>query len=254
MRLEVHKMPQVPVPNSGNHNLVKVDFHLHSGEDPLDEIEHTALTLLHHAHERGFKSIAITLHNYVLTQPELFEKAGELGVLMVPSVELRLEGADVVVLNVSEEEARRLETLRDLRILRQMRGKSVLIFAPHPYYVLGGSMGKRLEEYIDCFDAIEMSHFHTRWLNLNRFAVKVAQHYRKPLLATSDAHRLDFFGEHYSLVATCDNPTIQDIFDGIRDGRVELVSPEWPTWKFLYYVLYILVIHPFQCLGRRLQQ
>jgi predicted metal-dependent phosphoesterase TrpH len=247
-------MPQVPVPNSGNHNVVKVDFHLHSGEDPLDEIEHTALTLLHHAHNLGYDAIAITLHDHVLTQPELFQKARELGVLMVPSVEIRLEGADVVVLNLSEEEAQQLVTLHDLHALRQRRGRSVLIFAPHPYYILGGSMGQRLEQYIDCFDAIEMSHFHTKWLNLNRFAVKIAHHYKKPLLATSDAHRLDFFGEHYSLVATCENPSIEDIFDGIRDGRVELVSPAWPTWKFFHYLLYILVIHPFQCLGRKLQE
>ena len=33
---------------------IKVDFHLHSAEDPADEIEHTAMELLHRAHALGF--------------------------------------------------------------------------------------------------------------------------------------------------------------------------------------------------------
>lgn len=232
---------------------IKVDFHLHSAEDPADEIEHTAMELLHRAHALGFGAIAVTLHDHVLMQPELFARAEALGVLMVPAAEMRLEGADVVVLNISEEEARSLERLEDLRTLRKVRGSSVFIFAPHPYFWLGGSIGRRVEALMDVFDAIEYCHFHTRWLNLNRRALRIADRYGKPLLATSDAHRLDFFGEHYSLVATSAEPSIEDVFEAVRAGRLERVSPAWPTRKFLRYLVHILITHPLRSFARKFE-
>lgn len=233
---------------------LKVDFHLHSAEDPADEIEHTALELLHRAHRLGFHAIAVTLHDHVLMQPELFARAEALGVLMVPGAEMRLEGADVVVLNISETEASSLKRLEDLRTLRNARGNSVFIFAPHPFYRFGGSIGRRAEAYIDVFDAIEYCHFHTRLLNLNHQAQHLAERYGKPLLATSDAHRLDFFGEHYSLVATSAEPSIEDVFDAVRAGSLERVSPAWPVRKFLQYLVFILLIHPARSLARKLER
>lgn len=219
----------------------------------MDTLDHSASDLLLRAHELGFHAIAITLHDHVLRRPELFALAERLGILLIPSAEMRIEGADVVVLNISEDEALSLRKLADLRWLRTRRGASVLIFAPHPYYMLGGSIGQRVEEFIDCFDAIEYSHFHTRGLNLNRFAVRLAERYQKPLLATSDAHRLDFFGDHYSLVTVGSRPTIEELFDAIRAGRIERVSPAWPVLRFLHYLCFILVIHPIQSLLQKLQ-
>jgi predicted metal-dependent phosphoesterase TrpH len=231
----------------------KVDFHLHSAEDPMDAIDHSASELVVRAAQLGFDAIAITLHGHVLHRPELCALAQRLGILLVPAAEMRLEGADVVVLNLSEAEAASLHTLSDLRRLREQRGPSVLIFAPHPFFILGGSIGKRIEHYIDCFDAIEYCHFHTRWLNLNHFAVCLAEKFRKPLVATSDAHRLDFFGDHYSLVTTTPKPAIEDLFNAIRDGKVERISPAWPTPKFLHYLWYLFATHPLRVRMSRLQ-
>lgn len=219
----------------------------------MDVIDHSAADLLHRAAELGFHAIAITLHSHVLSRPELFALAERLGLLLIPSAEMRLEGADVVVMNISEEEAGSLQKLEDLRELRRRRGQSVLIFAPHPYYLVGGSIGDRVEQYIDCFDAIEYCHFHTRWLNLNRSAVVLAERFQKPLLATSDAHRLDFFGDHYSLVSVRPRPSIDELFDAVRAGRLERVSPAWSIQKFVHYVTYILAIHPFRAFLRDLQ-
>ena len=113
---------------------------------------------------------------------------------------MRLEGADVVLLNVQPNEVENLRTFADLRQLRARRGESLFCFAPASVFLLGASIGDRLLQEIDCFDAIEICHFHKGWFDLNRRARKVAAAHGKPLLATSDAHRLQAFGAHYTSI------------------------------------------------------
>lgn len=236
---------------------LKIDFHLHSSEDPCDELDHSAVDLLHRAHALGFGALAITLHSHVLMNRDAFDTAKELGLLLIPAAEMRLEGADVVVVNITPEEARGLRRLSDLAELRQRRGRSVFIFPPHPFYVLGGSIGRRrLREHIDLFDAIELCHFHTRWFNPNWEARKAAKAFRKPLLATSDTHHLDFFGEHYTLVPMPRSsgaiPCAESIFDAIRDGMSRTVSPPWPLRRFLRYSWWLFAVHELRVLKAKL--
>lgn len=241
-----------PLQTAAPRGWIKADLHLHSCEDPHDEIDYSAIQLLHRAHELAFKVIAITLHEHVLTQPEAFAEARELGILLIPAAEVRLEGADVVVLNLTEQEASGLRTFDDLTKLRAQRGPSMLTFAPHPFYVLGGSMGPRVRRHLACFDALEYCHFHTPWLNLNRGAVRVAKEAGKPLLATSDAHDLRFFGDHYSLLRASAEPTIEEVFAAIRAGRIRQVSPPWPPGKFLSHLVRALFVSRFRKMFRTL--
>lgn len=222
---------------------LKIDFHLHTREDPKDRLDHSAIELLHRAHALGFDALAITLHDHVLDDPAVFEAARELGLLLIPAAELRLEGADVVVVNITPEEARDLRRLRDLEAFRQRRGSSALVFVPHPFYVLGGSMGQRLFEHIDLFDAIEISHFHTSWFDRNRPAVRAAQQFQKPLIATSDTHRLKYFGDHYSLVQAPQNATPEVIFDAIRAGCIRPVSPALTQAQFADHLWWMFVTY-----------
>ena len=230
---------------------LKVDFHLHTREDPEDFLDHSALELLHRAHALGFQALAITLHGHVLTDPEVFETAQALGIQLIPAAELRLEGADVVVLNLNAEEAAGLRRLQDLEEFRRRRGRSVLVIAPHPFFVLGGSIGKRLIEHIDLFDAVEISHFYTRWLDRNRPAVRVAKQFGKPLIATSDSHRLEAFGQHYSLVQADAHAGPETIFDAIRNGCLRPVSPPLSTVQFARNLWWIFVEHEMKKLRER---
>lgn len=237
--------------SSVSHGWLKIDFHLHTREDPKDHLEHSAIELLHRARDLGFDALAITLHDHVLSDPAVFETARELGLHLIPAAELRLEGADVVVVNLTPEEARGLRRLRDIEELRQRRGRSVLIFAPHPFYVLGGSMGRRLFEHIDLFDAIEISHFHTRWFNPNRPAVRAAERFQKPLIATSDSHRLEYFGDHYSLVQAPRDAAPEAIFDAIRSGCIRPVSPALTDTQFADHLWWMFVGHHWNRMQRR---
>lgn len=224
---------------------IKADFHLHTAEDELDAVDYTALELIEHAHERGFGALAITLHDRVFCDPQVTARAEERGILLISGAELRIEGADVVLLNLTGEEAAGVRSFDDLRRLRALRGDSLLVFAPHPFYGISGSIGRRIEQVADCFDAVEFCHFHVPLLDPNARAVRFARMTGKPLLATSDAHRRVFFGDHYSLLGLPDDkPTVEGIFSAIRADRIERISPTGGIPRLLALLFFLFVLHP----------
>src|SRR5207247_5737941 len=115
-----------------------------------------------------FRVLSITLYDAVFNRPEVFADAAAMGILLIPAAEMRLHGADVIVLNVSAEEMAELKSFDDLRRLRARRGDSIFTIAPHPFYKFGGSIGSRLFREIDCFDAIEFCHFNVGRFNPSR--------------------------------------------------------------------------------------
>src|SRR6266550_2245252 len=179
---------------------IKIDLHIHTLDDPKDAVDYSAHQLLERARSLDFRVLAITLHDAVFDRQEVFADAAAMGILLIPAAEVRLCGADVIILNVSGEEIAALKNFDDLRRLRARRGTSIFTIAPHPFYVFGSSIGSRLVTEIDCFDAIEFCHFHKGLFNLNRRAEKVASCFGKPLIATSDAHRLQAFGRNYTSI------------------------------------------------------
>jgi predicted metal-dependent phosphoesterase TrpH len=174
--------------------------------------------------ELGFAAIAITLHNKVLEDERVFEHARRKGLLLIRAVERRIEGRDVLLYNLEQRDAERLETFEQLRAYRRQRGEDLLVVAPHPFYPRGHSLGRHFERNLDVFDAVEIAQIHLPWLDpFNPRAVAVAQKHGKPVIANSDAHNLWMFGRHYTLVEA--EPTQAGIFAAIRRGRVQPVSP-----------------------------
>src|SRR3954451_23617148 len=204
---------------------IKVDLHIHTLDDPKDALDYSAHQLLERASELGFQVLAITLHDAVFDRPEVFADAASMGILLIPAAEVRLEGADVILLNVRAEEIAPLRTLDDLATLRARRGPSLFTIAPHPFYVLGGSIGERLLEHIDHFDAIELCHFWSRVFNPNRRAVEIAKRFGKPLIATSDAHRLSAFGSNYTSVPEPAEVTVENVIGALRRGPLRVTNP-----------------------------
>jgi predicted metal-dependent phosphoesterase TrpH len=209
--------------------MIKVDLHMHSGEDPRDGLRYPATALVDRAVELGFAAIAITLHLKVLEDERVFEYARQKGLLLIRAVEWKIKGRDVLLYNITQREADRLRTFDALRAFKRERGEDLLIVAPHPYYPKGHSLGSELVRNIDLFDAIEYAQVHLPWLNPSSRAVRVAQQHNKPIIANSDAHNLWMFGRHYTLVDA--EPTQASIFRAIRDGRVEWHSPHVTMWE-----------------------
>jgi predicted metal-dependent phosphoesterase TrpH len=225
---------------------IKVDLHIHTLDDPKDVIDYSAHQLLERAKALGFGVLAITLHDAVFDRPEVFGDAARLGILLIPAAEMRLEGADVILLNVSANEIVDLKTFADLRALRARRGDSLFTIAPHPFYVLGGSIGRRLLDEIDCFDAIEICHFHNFLLNPNRRAARVAKRFGKPVIATSDAHRLHAFGRHYTSIRRPAALSMENVFETLRSGPLRLTSPPCSIVDLASAIYFIFFAHPYR--------
>ena len=232
--------------NTRGDDWIKVDLHIHTVDDPKDVIDYSAQQLLERARELGFGVLAITLHDAVFNRPEVFAAAAEMGILLISAAEMRLEGADVILLNVTPAEVAQLKNFQDLKKLRAQRGKSLFTIAPHPFYLLGGSMGRRLIDENDCFDGIELCHFHKGPLNPNWRAARVARRFHKPLIATSDAHRLHAFGRHYTSIPRPAELSSEAVFEALRNGPMRLVSPPCTTRDFFSAIYWIFLAHPKQ--------
>jgi predicted metal-dependent phosphoesterase TrpH len=225
---------------------IKIDLHIHTLDDPKDAVDFSAHQLLERARSFGFRVLAITLHDAVFDRKEVFADAAAMGILLIPAVEVRLLGADVIVLNVTAEEVTQLKNFDDLRRLRAQRGNSIFTIAPHPFYVVGGSIGSRLFAEIDCFDAIEYCHFHFGPVNPNRWARRVATRFGKRMIATSDAHRLHAFGRHYTSMPMPPALTVENFFAGLRSGPLRLTSPASSLKEFVSAIYFVFLKHPFR--------
>jgi predicted metal-dependent phosphoesterase TrpH len=240
-----------PDANEQETDWIKVDLHIHTLDDPKDALDYSAHELLERAHALGFRVLAITLHDAVFDRAEVFADAAGMGILLIPAAEVRLEGADVILLNVCASEIETLRSLNDLQELRRRRGPSLFTIAPHPFYVLGGSIGEKLIERIDCFDAIELCHFWSRLFNPNRRAVEVATRFQKPLVATSDAHRLHAFGSHYTSIPRPAELTIGNVIAALRSGPLRLTSPPCSVTDLLSTIYWVFIAHPLRLRSRR---
>jgi predicted metal-dependent phosphoesterase TrpH len=229
---------------------IKIDLHIHTLDDPKDALDYSAHELLERARTLGFRVLAITLHDAVFDRAEVFADAARMGILMIPAAEVRLEGADAILLNVTANEVAALRTYDDLRKLRARRGPSLFTIAPHPFYVLGGSIGKRLVEKIDCFDAIELCHFWNPLFNPNRRAVEVAARFQKPLIATSDAHRLHAFGSNYTSLPRPAELTVETVLASLRSGPLRVNNPPCSFIDLMSTIYFVFVAHPLRLLRR----
>src|SRR5437870_12845260 len=119
-----------PDRNEQETDWIKIDLHIHTLDDPKDAIDYSAHELLERARALGFRVLAITLHDAVFDRAEVFADAARMGILLIPAAEVRLEGADVILLNVRASEIESLLSLDALQELRRRRGQSLSTIAP----------------------------------------------------------------------------------------------------------------------------
>lgn len=229
--------------------MLKVDLHMHSSEDPRDALDYDARDLICHAAKLNFDAIALTLHGKVHADEDLKDFASSRGLILIPGIEKRIHGKEVLVYNVTQSEIDQIQTFDDLRELKIRKKDGILIIAPHPFFRRAQCLGRALEENLDLFDGIEYCHLYTRFWNLNKRAAEIARRHGKPLVATSDAHALWMFGNNYTMV---DAPrTMEGIFDGIRKGRVHPHSRPIAPWALVHKLGWFFLYHTFRKMMRR---
>jgi predicted metal-dependent phosphoesterase TrpH len=206
--------------------LLKVDLHTHSADDPEEYVAHTSCELIDKAHRLGFDALSITSHKALLCPSYLQEYAHERGIVLIPGAELEIEGKHVLVINAHEG----IVSARTFDDLRRLRTPENLIVAPHPYHPGRSSLLWKLRRSIDVFDAIEFSWFYHRHINFNTFAVRVAARHGLPLLCTSDCHHLEKFGSAFSFVQAEKN--VESIVRAVKAGRVEIAADPLSLFEF----------------------
>jgi hypothetical protein len=196
--------------------VLKVDLHLHTGEDPVDRISYSASDLVDRAVALGFDALAITLHDSQFNDPRVFDYARERGIVLIPGVERTIEGKHVLLLNFPDEAVAAARTFDDVAKLKTQSGG--IVIAPHPFFPDKSCLRSRLDAHADLFDAIEWSYFWTRAANFNARAERWAREHGKAIVGNSDLHDLRQLGRTYSTIDAPPDPAA--ICAAIRDGRV----------------------------------
>jgi predicted metal-dependent phosphoesterase TrpH len=223
------------------HGFLKADFHIHTHEDLYDSwlVKYSAKDLIRAAAKQKFQVLSITNHRKVFFNNELKNYAKKKGILLIPGAEPRIKGADVLIINTTNEELAKIKKLDDLYRIKD----SALIIAPHPYLITGACLRDKLVKHIDSFHAIEFSHVSTKlminpffkFLTGNTKAVEVAKKYNKPIVGTSDAHKLYEFGTTYTKINS--SKKTDDVIDAVKHNRIKLVANPLPTHLFFRRLL-----------------
>lgn len=203
---------------------LKCCLHLHTRGDILDRISYTPEEAIVHASKRGFHVVAITCHDIVIWSSTLECFASKRGILLIPGIEKTVEKKHVLILN-AHKESEHLKSFEHLGAYKKNHPESCII-APHPFHLppfpASFSLGKKLHEYSAMFDAIEFNYYYTRHLQFNAPAAAFAKKHAKPLIGTSDVHKLAYMDKTFCLVQSEKN--IKSVIDAIKNGRVELLT------------------------------
>jgi len=181
-------------------------------------IPYTDSALIDRAAAEGFQVLAITNHDTLTMSPRLADDARQRGILLLPGAEATIEGRHVLLYNFDVP----LSAIGTFERLRRFKTPDWLVVAAHPFFPAPISLGSRLREELDVFDAIELSHFYTPAVDFNRKAVALARETGLPLLGCSDSHLTRQLGTTYSLLDAA--PTVDCVISAIRSGRVQVVS------------------------------
>jgi predicted metal-dependent phosphoesterase TrpH len=204
-------------------NLLKVDLHLHTSDDPEDVITHDGQTLVERAHDLGLDALAITLHDRQFTDGRLVDYARDLGITLIPGIERTIEGRHVLLINFPQS-AEHVRSFADIAALKA-RSNGIVI-APHPFFPHSSCLRGRMDAQADLFDAVEWSYFWTGGINFNTPAARWASRHGKPIVGNSDLHDIRQLGRTWSVVAA--ERSADGVCDAIREGRVSLHTTPVP--------------------------
>ena len=98
--------------------MIKIDLHMHTGEDPEDGLRYPATALIDKAVALGYAAIAVTLHRQVLADERIFDYARRQGLLLIRAVEWTIGGRDVLLYNVTQRDADRIQTDTNTKIAK----------------------------------------------------------------------------------------------------------------------------------------
>ena len=234
---------------------LKTNLHFHTGDDPFDSVPYSTREGIDRAAALGFQVLALTCHRKAAWTPEYAAYAAEIGILLVPGIELEISesaeesGRHLILLNGAAD-AESLRTFSDLAAYRAAHPEC-FVLAAHPFFYGNFSLQWRLERHIHLFDAIEHSWFYSRVFNRNKKAERVAATAGLPMIATSDAHTFRNLNTDYAIVDAREK-TLPALFQAIRKHHITNVTHEKKIFWGMAFPLVVLMAKNF--LYRRSKQ
>lgn len=219
--------------------MLKAELHTHINTDPQHRktINYSAFQLIDEAAKQNFNVLAITCHDLVYEDKLAEEYARKKGILLIKGVERTIEGKHVLIYNLSNAEAQKIHTFEELKKFKQNNPK-IFVIAPHPFHWTPVCLRSKVIQCLEVFDTWEYSWYYTHWVNPNRKTTKLAKHYHKSVIGGSDVHRIDNLGATYTLIDS--KPTVEDVFDAIKENKVKVVAKPLSWIKFTAIALSIL--------------
>lgn len=197
---------------------IKLDFHLHTKEDPHDYIAYDSFRLVDMMAERGYGAMAITNHNKITYSEKLRDYAKERGIVLFRGVERTINGRHVLLINFKGE----LSDYRSLLDVSRAKRPDNLVIAAHPYFPMPTASGSLVDNHPATFDALEYCHYYMRSMNFNKKAVTRSYNLGIPLVGNSDAHTVRQIGRTCSVVESEHEP--EAIIQAIKDGNIEVMT------------------------------
>ncbi|MBI2464501.1 PHP domain-containing protein [Candidatus Peregrinibacteria bacterium] len=228
------------------HIKLKAALHCHTGEDPQDPIPYTAREFLDQAALFKFEVVSFTCHDFFFWNEKIKKYAEEKNILLIPGIEKKIEGKHVVILNANKE-TENIKTFEQLAALKKKFEYFVL--APHPFFPGRISLGKKLIQYINLFDAIEFSYFYSKKINANKKAEKIAKKYNKPLIGTSDIHVLKYMNPTYTIIQS--KKDTHSVLSALRKNAFEIKSKPFKAYQLIQIFATMIGINPLQKLAKK---
>ena len=145
--------------------MLKTDLHIHTSDDPIDNIPYSTVELIDRAAQLQFGALAVTLHDRQSDTRHLIPYARERGIVLIPGVERTIRGRHVLLLNFPAA-AESLGSFDELGRLKAQHPEG-LVVAPHPFFPHTNCLRKLTDDYRHLFDAVEVTVLSSA-LNFNR--------------------------------------------------------------------------------------
>ncbi|MBC7120533.1 MAG: PHP domain-containing protein [Candidatus Methanosuratus sp.] len=174
--------------------LLKIDLHVHTDRSPdgCSSIREIAAV----AKKRGLHGLAITDHDLILNESDSQRLSGELGIMVIPGVELTTTAGHLIILNPK----RRFNGLSLEGAVKTAHQEGSTVIIPHPMdplsHGIGISEARSLIPYsplIETLNASTLSYYNSK-------ATSFALRNSLPMVAGSDAHLADAVGDAYTVV------------------------------------------------------
>lgn len=206
---------------------VKIDLHVHTVYSPDSLI--TLKELVFWAIKRGLNAVAVTDHNRV---EGALKMARETDFLIIPGTEINSSDGHIVALNVHEVIPRDLSAEETVDKIHEAGGTAV---ACHPFALLKGSLGKHANSKFDVIETINASA--SPFKRSVRKAEEVAERFKLPRVAGTDAHYAPAIGYAYTVVDA--ELGVDAVVKAIAAGRCqpfgEPVPPMLKLEKYYHY-------------------